>query len=214
MSIDVYNIARKYPDALEHSEWAMDFRHVLVIYNVICACKFNRIIEVGSHFGFSTTAFVEALKKGALFDFHVCDIKIEKSVRDLSMMCRMQIHECKSTTAIRSYGPFDLAVLDGSHISEDVEDEFELLSMHSTGTYILHDSNTQLLPESSQTPWYDGPLFLKNKLMASPDWMCVEDCKYRIGERTDRGLFIATRRKDVYESALSVISDIDDVTLP
>lgn len=67
----------------------------------------------------------------------------------------------KSVEYLKDAPQFDFALLDGSHISEDVQDEFEYLSMNKTPTYLLHDVNTQLLSESKNTPWYDGPMLLK-----------------------------------------------------
>ena len=98
-------------------------------------------------------------------------------------------------------------MLDGSHISEDVEDEFEYLSMNDVQTLLLHDTCTQLLPQNQHTPWFDGPMLLKHKLLASPDWLCVEDALFREGEQTERGLFLATKVPYIYNQAIRIFEN-------
>lgn len=100
----------------------------------------------------------------------------------------------------------DFALLDGSHISEDVEDEFEYLSMNDIQSVLLHDTCTQTLPKNKDKPWFDGPLFLKNKLMASPNWLCIEDAFHRKGEQTERGLFFAIQNIYCYTQAIKVFN--------
>lgn len=114
---------------------------------------------------------------------------------------KINLNECKSSEYLVNAPRFDLALLDGSHIAEHVQDEFELLSLNSTSTYILHDTKTQLLPESKDTPWYDGPLRISQKLSASPDWLCIEDGEDRKNELTKRGFFFATREICLYRRA-------------
>ena len=184
----------------------MDTRHVMIIYNLILTISFKHVLEIGTHNGFSTTAFVEAIKSGKHdLDIHLCDIKFELSAIKLcNGFPNIKLHQMRSADFLLNAPKFDLAILDGSHIAEDVEDEFEYLSMNDTHSYIIHDVNTQLLPESINEPWYDGTLFLKNKLVASPDWFCIEDSLKRTGERTERGLFFATRDIVIYNKALEV----------
>lgn len=116
-------------------------------------------------------------------------------------MLSIILHELTFSEYLPNVPKFDLVPLDGSHIAEDVEDEFEYLCLNGIETLILHDVNTQLLPENKDNPWYDGPMFLKQKLMTSPDWRCIEDSFFRLGEKTERGLFLATTKFKIYEKA-------------
>lgn len=124
-------------------------------------------------------------------------------------MCRkykIETHEMRSSEYLPVAPRFDFVLLDGSHISEDVQDEFEYLSLNHTDTYLLHDTNTQLLPESTNTPWFDGPLFLMNKLKSSKDWFWIGDCKERRDERTNRGIFFATKNARYYYIAKDIFN--------
>jgi len=202
-SFDFYT---KYHWIPKSDGWGMDLRHIQILYNILLFPEFIRVLEIGTHHGVSTTAFVEAQneRKGKL-EIHLCDIRFEESAR---ILCKnvpnIILHELTSSDYLQNAPKFDLAFLDGSHIAEDVEDEFEFLCLNGIDTLILHDVNTQLLPENKDTPWYDGPMFLKQKLMASPDWLCIEDSLFRSGEKTERGLFLATTKDNIYEKAVEI----------
>lgn len=196
---DFYSIHKIYPEITNEDGWGIDARHVLILYNILLSCSFKRVLEVGTHNGFSTTAFIEAYKRKALTEIHLCDIHFSDHIKNIcTNYVNISLHEMKSVSYLENAPKFDFVLLDGSHISEDVQDEFEYLSMNKTTTYLLHDVNTQLLPEYRDTPWYDGPMLLKNKLNSSNDWLCLEDSLFRINEKTERGLFLATRDKNAY----------------
>lgn len=202
-SISIYDIRSKYDWIPNEDSWGMDYRHILILHNILLFHSFTRVLEVGTHYGLSTTAFIEANHiRNKKLEIHLCDIKFENSAKMLCREdCMVQFHEMKSSIYLPDAPKFDCALLDGSHIAEDVEDEFEYLCLNGIDTLILHDVNTQLLPENKDTPWYDGPMFLKQKLVTSPDWFCLEDSLFRKGEKTERGLFFATTKKIVYDYA-------------
>ena len=202
-----YSLEREYPSVITNDGWGMDYTHVMILYNLLMANPYKRVLEIGSHNGYSTTAFVEALKRGASFEVHLCDIGFMDSVREI---CRgydqIKLHQTRSVDYLATAGKFDFALLDGSHIAEDVEDEFEYLSMNGCRSLLLHDTRTQLLPQNRDKPWFDGPLLLKNKLLASPDWMTIEDSASRPGEETERGLLFATRNVDEYHNVVEIFN--------
>ena len=202
----VYDICNKYKWIPNEDLWGMDYRHILILHNILLLPSFVRTLEIGTHYGLSTTAFIEAnyLRSNKL-EIHLCDINFEYSAK---MLCQrdsnVQFHEMKSSEYLSNAPKFDFALLDGSHIAEDVEDEFEYLCLNGIDTLMLHDVNTQLLHENKETPWFDGPMFLKQKLVSSPDWLCLEDSLYRTGEKTERGLFFATTQKNIYDEVLKI----------
>ena len=180
----------------------MDNTHVMILFNLLLAYPYKKVLEVGSHRGFSTTAFIEAINMGCTFEVHLCDTNFEKSVYDICEGYKqISLHNMRSVDYLATAEHIDFALLDGSHIAEDVEDEFEYLSMNDIQSVLLHDTCTQTLPQNKDKPWFDGPLFLKNKLMASPNWLCVEDAFPRKGELTERGLFFATQNISIYNKA-------------
>jgi len=182
----------------------------MILYNILLSNRYARVLEIGSYYGASTTAFIEALDQGCQFELHLCDICFKDIVRRLCekhfVEGKVFFHECASSDYLMKAPAFDFAFLDGSHIAEHLQDEFELLSMQNTETYVLHDTRTQLLPESKYTPWFDGPLLISNKLKSSPDWLCLEDSIDRQGEQTKRGLFFATKNLDQYMSAKGIFN--------
>lgn len=206
IGISTYDIQSKYKWIPNEDSWGMDVRHILILHNILLFPSISRALEIGTHYGLSTTAFIEAnIKRNDKLEIHLCDIKFEDSARRLCQeITDVRLHELRSSDYLQNSPKFDFALLDGSHIAEDVEDEFEYLCLNGIDTLMLHDVNTQLLPENNETPWFDGPMFLKQKLMASPDWLCLEDSLYREGENTERGLFFATTKKIIYDEASTI----------
>ena len=202
-----YSIRDKYPSTISDDGWGMDYSHVMILFNLLLVYPYKRVLEIGSHRGYSTTAFIEAIKLGCTFEVHLCDIDFKDSVIEL---CKgknnVYMHNMRSADYLPASGAFDFVLLDGSHIAEDVEVEFEYLSMNGITSLLLHDTCTQNLPQNKMTPWYDGPLFLKNRLLASPDWLCVEDSSLRKGERTERGLFFATKSAYIFKRSKIVFN--------
>ncbi len=206
MTIEFFKISKKNPLAYSHKGWGVDIRHIMILYNLLLLGKFQNVLEVGVHMGASASAFVEAQRRCG-YDLHLCDIKIEPHIRKLyGNNCF--IHECKSTKCLQSIHDCDFVFLDGSHIAEDVMDEFELLSIKGVRNILLHDHKTQLLPAYKNQPWFDGPLLLSERLRNSPSWHCVEDICFRYGEETERGLFFSTKDDDIYKMACQVFNSI------
>lgn len=205
-TISIYDIRGKYIWIPNDYSWGMDIRHILILHNILLLPFFSKVLEIGTHHGLSTTAFIEAnIKRDDKFEIHLCDIKFEESAKNLCLNIQAaNMHELRSSDYLQNSPKFDFALLDGSHIAEDVEDEFEYLCLNGIDTLMLHDVNTQFLIENKETPWFDGPMFLKHKLLASPDWLCLEDSLYRVGEKTERGLFFATTKKIIYDEAAKI----------
>jgi len=202
-----YSITDKYPQTITDDGWSMDERHVMILFNLLQAYPYKKVLEIGSHYGYSTTAFLEAIMNGCNFEVHLCDQCFKGSILDLcGRFNNVFTHQMRSEIYLANSTRFDFVLLDGSHISEDVEDEFEYLSLYGTTSILLHDTCTQNLPENKNTPWYDGPLLLKNKLLSSQDWLCIEDNKKRDGEMTERGLFFATKSPYIYSKSIEVFS--------
>lgn len=203
-----YSIKDKYPSTVNNDGWGMDETHVMILYNLLFSYPYKRVLEIGSHRGFSTTAFLEAIHNGCSFEVHLCDIDFKPSVYEICKgYHQVHLHKMRSVDFLATAKTFDFVLLDGSHISEDVEDEFEYLSMNDVQTLLLHDTCTQLLPQNQHTPWFDGPMLLKHKLLASPDWLCVEDALFREGEQTERGLFLATKVPYIYNQAIRIFEN-------
>ncbi|WP_321418950.1 class I SAM-dependent methyltransferase [uncultured Desulfobacter sp.] len=199
-----FPLLEAFPDIFQKPDWAMDLRHVMMLYNLLCAAPFRCVIEIGSHYGVSTSAFVQAQHRRE-FEFHICDVKVHSTVRNMNANGIAKgltvVHEKTSWEFLSRAPKFDFVLLDGSHIAEHVQDEFELLSAIGLRTIALHDTRTQFLPESAATPWFDGPPRIAEKLSCSTDWLSVEDAQRRAGELTHRGFFLATRDIHVYRLA-------------
>lgn len=197
-----YSIKQKCPSTISDDGWGMDNTHVMILFNLLLAYPYKKVLEVGSHRGFPTMAFIEAINMGCTFEVHFCDTNFEKSVYDICEGYKqIYLHNMRSVDYLAIAEYIDFALLDSSHISEDVEDEFEYLLMIDIQSVLLHDTCTQTLPQNIDKPWFDGPLFLKHKLMAFPNWLCIADAFHRKGEQMERGLFFATQNVYIYNQA-------------
>jgi len=54
-----------------------------LIYDLMISDCFSNVLEIGCFAGYSTHSFISALKDGAKFNFSICDIAIQNSVRNL-----------------------------------------------------------------------------------------------------------------------------------
>lgn len=212
--IELFEIHKINPHAYDHAEWAIDVRHVMILYNLLLVADFGRVLEIGTHMGASTAAFLKAQCRKH-FELHLCDLSFKSHIRRLCddgvAAGRIFLHECPSVEYLSEAPCFDFVFLDGSHIAEHVMNEFELLSMNGIDSILLHDHRTQLLSDFKDKPWFDGAYFLSERLRHSRNWYCVEDVMQRQNELTDRGLFFATKRQDLYKMMRAVFDEISAV---
>ena len=212
--IELFEIDKINPHAYDHAEWAIDIRHVMILYNLLLVADFGRVLEIGTHMGASTAAFLKAQgKKG--FQLHLCDLSFEPHIKKICANSataeKIFLHECASAEYLADAPCFDFAFLDGSHIAEHVMNEFELLSMNGIDSILLHDHRTQLLSNFKDKPWFDGAYFLSERLRHSRNWYCVEDMGRRENELTDRGLFFATKRQDLCRLMRAIFVELSNV---
>jgi hypothetical protein len=164
--------------------WSMDARHARWINASLRLLKPQTVVEVGSHFGISTLAILEA----GPFDVHIIDQKITDSVRVMAGDFAATLYEEKSETALLKIPHSEnLAVLlDGDHSTEVLQLEMRLVEKMRPRVIIAHDVTSPLIGIGC-----DGCAWLWSYLQMS-GWLCYVDSVIRPGERTSRGLLIAT----------------------
>lgn len=207
-NIYTYNFIKKYSFLYKNPSWAIDIRHLMILYNILMNINLKRVIEIGSHYGVSSTAFIETLKIKKNIEIHFCDTKITKTLKLISkegmLSGNIFLHEEDSLSFLKNKIKFDFAFIDSFHISEQTIGEFELLSSIGIKNIMLHDTNTENSTNIDNALFFDGPPIIANRLKSSPQWHCIEDKIERNLENTERGLFFATQDIEIYRTAKKI----------
>lgn len=181
-------------------EQAIDPRHIYTVHEILANGGFKRALEIGCLNGASATAFVEAMKLDEELQSYFCDITISGSLWQVLFDGDMSrtIVSCQPSVGILRDGPeFDFVLVDGAHDLENVRQEFDLLMQRKPRCIMAHD--TSAIENGYEVA--EGPQFLRDQLIADPDYFCLEDSACRNGELTDRGLFFATTDESLLEIA-------------
>jgi Methyltransferase domain len=205
---------QRYARAMVQPTWAIDLRHTLVIHGLLTSGMFRNALEIGAHYGVSTCAFVDAVEQQPDLRVWICDKIIEGTVLDLvkesAAVSRIELLECLSSTAltklIERRVAIDIALLDGSHVFRDVALEATLLRCLGTQSLLLHDITNVSHDQYGRGDLFDGPRKLLERYQSSSSWLTILDNGVRAGERTDRGLALVTRSREIYEGAAEIFS--------
>lgn len=177
--------------------YEIDHRHRDWLRHILKSGYFRRVLEVGSYKGFSTVAFLDALDAGAVGEVHLCDPYPRIELRWLIAKREgVHLHECPSTDLLDRDGDFDLLFVDGDHGEENCRRELTYFAEMNPTCFVAHDTGS-----AGRYPDCEGPGLFKRHFQGR-GWYTIEDTLYRPGERTERGLFVATPDRAVYEAVL------------
>ncbi len=180
-----------------------DKRHVYMMHGILSAWPFRHALEIGSYNGATATAFVEAIGKSlSLATF--CDLYPSKSLRDVVAACRDQnrvnILAQRSVQVLENSVAYDFIFVDACHDIASVTPEVQRLMWRRPLCVMAHDTNAT----AAGYPACEGAEMLKRTFESQPDYLCIEDNRQREGERTERGLFLATKDEDLFRIAREV----------
>lgn len=192
-------------------EVAMDRRHIWMLHDVLCGWPFRNALEIGSFNGASATAFVEAINKGQGLGVSgsatFCDVSVTHSLMSVVQNCRdperVRITPQPSWQVLDSELPFDFVLVDASHDIESVSLEMTRLLKRRPLCVMAHDTNATQAGYSK----CEGAALLAETFRGLPGYGCIEDNAKRPGERTDRGLFLATTSPRLLEMAETVFAE-------
>jgi hypothetical protein len=189
-------------------EVAMDRRHVFTLHGVLRCWPFISALEIGSFQGASSTAFVEAINSGeGLGEAGVatfCDVSVTDSLLDVAANCRdparVRVTPQPSWAVLDSALDFDFVFVDGAHDLQSVTLEANRLLRRRPLCVMAHDTSATAAGYSR----CEGAAMLRRTFLNTPGYYCWEDDAARPGERTDRGLFLATTDEDLHRRARCV----------
>lgn len=178
--------AAKYPIPKGH--WfAIDSRHRDWIRAELLTGRYRRVLEIGSHMGYSTTAFLDALEAGKVDEVHLCEPNpTPELLRLIDGKRGVTLHRERSIKLLANDCRWDLVFVDGDHSLRTVTKEAELLIAARVPAVFAHDTAS-----SGRYPRCEGPAILRAEFTAA-GYHCEEDAEFRLGERTDRGMMLAT----------------------
>lgn len=180
--------AGAYP--LDVDGWAIDARHRDWIRNELLTGRHRRVLEIGSHKGYSTQAFLDALQAGAIDELHLCEPSPTPELLSLIAGTPAVLHRCSSLELLAKDCRWDLVFADGDHSAATVRPEATLLLAAKVPAVFAHDVATD-----DRYPGCEGAR-LYRELFERAGYHVVEDSRQRPGERTDRGMMLATRGGD------------------
>ncbi len=181
----------------------MDKRHVYMIYDILRAWPFKSALELGSYHGASSTAFVEAIGQGSPMHATFCEPVITPSLVSVLSSClyhsRIGVAPIASWDVLAKDCEFDFVLVDACHDLESVKREVEHLTRRRPLCVMGHDTHAT----ESGYPACEGAQLLKGTFANSGYWW-LEDAQKREGEKTERGLFLATTNRELFGIAEKV----------
>jgi hypothetical protein len=165
----------------------MDRRHVEMLHELAMQVPAGGVcVEIGSHRGASTSAFVEALNAGKDFTLHIVEIWPTDSLRRVMAMCskpdRIIPHYLSSQTFVVK--PVDLWFIDGDHRAPAMVDLYNALACEA-GVIAMHDTRAHVAVRGLNGCM--GTWLAALALSNHPGRVWHEDCERRPGEWTHRG---------------------------
>jgi predicted O-methyltransferase YrrM len=200
---DPYEFYLAYARCFACPQTAMDKRHIFMLYDVLRSHPFEQALEIGCFNGASSTAFVEAINKGASFRATFCDVSPTHSLSAVINNCRkpdqVRFTQQPSWMVLDTNEPFDFIFVDAAHDLDSVSLEIKHLVRRRPLCVVAHDTNATAAGYSK----CEGAQLLKETFKANTDYYYYEDSAHREGERTERGLFLATTDYPLYRKAIA-----------
>jgi hypothetical protein len=199
-----YSFTGPYAGCFESSESAMDLRHIFMMHGVLTSRIFDSALEIGCFNGASSTAFVEATNSGHVSLATFCDVSLTESLIDVVQSAqfpqRVRVTRQPSWQVLDTNETFDFILVDAAHDIDSVSLELKHLVRRRPLCVMAHDTSATDHGYSK----CEGAKMLKNHFLRDEGYHCVEDRSVRQGERTERGLFLATTDTSLYKAAFDV----------
>ena len=180
----------------------MDPLHVELIYRLCMACDFQAVAEIGSYWGFSTSAVVQAKMDGRCGLLTCIDKDIRQQLIQVVSKANdgWRLWRDSSHKALARLEQQDMIIIDGAHDLGTVQGEYEILAPLWTKTIIAHDVNCG--------GGNDGPAWLLEQIRKKRQYRVFTDDKKRPGMWTHRGLMIATLDHRVADAAFGLFRSL------
>lgn len=200
-TVQPYTFNGAYDGCYAEPSGAMDFRHVFMLHDILRGWDFRNALELGSYNGASATAFVEAINAGSPMVATFCDIEPTESLWNVVRHCydpaKVRVTKESSYLVLESAENFDFVLVDASHDIASVTAELQRLILRKPLCVMGHDTNAS----ATGYPLAEGAALLKRAFQLMPEYQCIEDAKWREGEETHRGLFLATTSAELFALA-------------
>ncbi len=204
--LNPYAFTGVYSHCYINRDMAMDERHVFMVHEILKSWPFKNALELGSFWGASSTAFVEAINGGAKMRATFCDTTITPGLWDVVHNCkrpdRVRVTREPSFNVLESAEDFDFILVDADHKIQSVQPEIDRLLIRKPLCVVAHDTNAT----AAGYRCAEGAALLKSSFQSMLDYYCLEDHEKRDGEQTERGLFLATTSPELHGIAQEIYS--------
>lgn len=172
------------------SPFHMDDHHVSILHDIAMALPQGAVIaEIGSRNGYSTAAFLEALKLRPDLKLHIIEIEQTRILQELIIKSgvrdRIVQHDYPSDQSLE-YA--DLVLIDGNHTIPGALTDLTRALVMGCDAIVLHDTQTEWKTEIEGC---EGSALAGRLLRDSPQRLCWEDSELREGQLTERGLLVS-----------------------
>ena len=211
-----------YSACFAHPLTAADKRHIFIINDILKCWPFKSALEIGSFYGATATAFVEAINSGqGLGESGIatfCDVAVSDSLMDVVQNCkdmdRVRITPQPSWAVLDSREDFDFIFVDGAHDMDSVTIEVTKLLRRRPLCVMAHDTNATDAGYSK----CEGAKMLREQFahpfVTMHGYRSIEDREHRKGERTDRGLFLSTSNNELFQLAQTIFQKWKTYEIP
>ena len=188
-----------------HSIGCVGVRFSHMIYDLMMSDLFKNVLEIGCYQGYSTWAFLSAMKDGEGFGFTACDVNFLGSVRQMvadlpeELRSSVSLREERSTSVISP--KYDFIFVDGFHDIATVGEEIDLLLDCGTDTILAHDTFIRHKDCS-------GAVLLKKVFSSHVDYLSLNYGTRTNGDQTHYGMSLFTKRKEVVCMAEKLFTDV------
>lgn len=173
-----------------------DIRHIACMQEILMSHKWESALEIGVWQGASTAAFMHALDAKQVGTYTACDVGIQEQflavVGDRKITTRQQA----SIEVLAEPTKYDLIFADGDHSIETVREEVRHLIRRQPRMIFAHDTTAEIVGFGG----CEGPSYLHTALQQD-GWMIITDSARRPGEKTERGLLVATKEPALWKIA-------------
>lgn len=123
--------------------WAVERVHCLWLYETLKRLRPRRALEIGSHFGYSSQAFLAAQRAGHVGEVHLCEPNVTPQL-EMALArfpgVNVTVHRERSIDLLRRDAAFDFVFVDGDHSAATGEEEARLLLAARVPAVMVHDT--------------------------------------------------------------------------
>jgi predicted O-methyltransferase YrrM len=172
-----------------YSKYCVGRRYSHLIYDLMMSGLFKNVLEIGCLQGYSTWAFLSALRDGSNFEFTACDVFLQETVLEMVKEFPVRLRGEMSVDVISP--DFDFVFVDGNHDLNTVGAEISKILDCGTDTILAHDT---FLEHDD----FRGSVLLKKVFSNHRQYLSIHYNTHHLEDQTHYGMSLFTKRREVF----------------